>query len=90
MSVTSSQKGNFNQCNQVGQKMRDICNIKTILSHRIAPLVKVVTQTLGVLVGFFEMAVGGGSLVLILLGMWLKWSGSTFVMSKKVKPDFIR
>ena len=65
--------------------MRDICNIKTILSHRIAPLVKVVTQTLGVLVGFFEMAVGGWDLVFILLGMWLKWSGSTFVMSKQTQ-----
>ena len=42
-------------------------------------------QDLGVLVGFFEMAVGGGSLVLILLGMWLKWSGSTFIMSKQTQ-----
>ena len=35
--------------------------------------------------GFFEMAVGGGTLVLILLGMWLKWSGSTFIMSKQTQ-----
>ena len=56
----------------------------------IGTSVEVVMQDLGVLVGFFEMAVGGGTLVLILLGMWLKWSGSTFVMSKKVNPDFIR
>ena len=62
-----------------------ICNIKTRRSHRIAPSVEVVMQDLGVLVGFFEMAVGGWDLVLILLGMWLKWSGSTFVMSKQTQ-----
>ena len=59
-----------------------ICNIKTIRSHMIATSVEVVMQDLGVLVGFFEKAVGGWILVLILLWIGLKWSGSTFVMSK--------
>ena len=62
-----------------------ICNIKTIRSHRIAISVEVVIQDLGVLVVFFEMAVGGGTLVLIFLGMWLKWFGRTFVMSKQTQ-----
>ena len=69
MSVTFTQKGNFHQCNEVGQKC-GICNIKIRRNHRIAPSVEVVMQDLGVLVGFFEMAVGGWDLVLILLGMW--------------------